>query len=83
MVHCNSNKLAPMFYRPYQIVKRVGKVAYMLLLPESSQVHLVFHVSLLNKKAINFVVSPLVPCVELVPKSVVKEHELILVRRMV
>ena len=43
-------KLIPRYVGPYQIVKRVGSVAYELELPlEMSMVHPVFHVSMLRK----------------------------------
>jgi hypothetical protein len=45
--HCQ--KLSPKFYGPYTILKRVGLVAYQLTLPIHSNIHLVFHVSSLNK----------------------------------
>jgi hypothetical protein len=41
--------LAPKFYGPYQIIKRVGPVSYKLALPTTSKIHLVFHVSCLKK----------------------------------
>ena len=46
-------KLSPRYVGPYEILQRVGKVAYELKLPsELASVHLVFHVSMI-KKCIN------------------------------
>ena len=43
-------KLSPRFVGPYRILKRVGKVAYELELPQEMElVHPVFHVSMLRK----------------------------------
>ncbi|XP_073220906.1 uncharacterized protein, partial [Cicer arietinum] len=43
-------KLTPRFIGPYQILKRVGNVAYQIALPPSfSNLHSVFHVSQLRK----------------------------------
>ena len=42
-------KLAPKFYGPYQIIRKISNVAYELKLPETSQIHNVFHVSNLKK----------------------------------
>ena len=44
-----NHKLAFKFYGPFQIIARVGEVAYELALPVSSKVHPVFHVPLLKK----------------------------------
>ena len=44
------DKLAPRYIRPFEIKSRVGEVAYRLVLPpELSQIHSVFHVSMLRK----------------------------------
>jgi hypothetical protein len=45
--HCQ--KLAPKFYGPYTVLKRVGQVAYQLAFPNHSKLHHVFHVSCLKK----------------------------------
>ncbi|XP_050238274.1 uncharacterized protein LOC126687759 [Mercurialis annua] len=43
-------KLAPRYAGPYEIIERIRMVAYKLALPsEMSQVHPVFHVSMLRK----------------------------------
>ena len=43
-----ASKFQPRFIGPFKILKRIGKVAYLLELPASMQVHPVFHVSLLQ-----------------------------------
>ena len=43
-------KLSPMYVGPYEILQRVGEVAYELALPaDLASVHPVFHVSMLKK----------------------------------
>ena len=43
-------KLSPRYIGPYEIIERVGVVAYRLALPpELSRIHNVFHVSMLRK----------------------------------
>jgi hypothetical protein len=46
-------KLAARFWGPFEILERIGRVAYMILLPSSISVHNVFHVSLLKKYIID------------------------------
>ena len=47
---CKRGKLSPRFIRPFEILERVGVVAYRLALqPSMSGVHEVFHVSMLRK----------------------------------
>ena len=43
-------KLSPRYIRPYEIVRKVGDVAYRLELPpELANIHVTFHVSMLRK----------------------------------
>lgn len=42
-------KLATKYFGPYQIIKKVGAVAYSLKLPQQSKIHNTFHVSLVRK----------------------------------
>ncbi|KAK9742377.1 hypothetical protein RND81_03G168300 [Saponaria officinalis] len=44
-----NQKLAKKYYGSYQVIKRVGPIAYKLALPPGSKIHHTFHVSLLKK----------------------------------
>ena len=48
-----TTKLSPRFYGPYTIIAKVGLAAYRLQLPKGTQIHLMFHVSLLRKATRN------------------------------
>ena len=74
------HKFDPKFYGPYQIIDRIGKVAYKLGLPTTATIHNVFHVSLLRPAA-----APTTPVVDLLPVSHINDAipQAILERKMV
>lgn len=43
-------KLSPQYYGPFEILQKIGNVAYLLKLPDDSCIHPVFYVSCLKKK---------------------------------
>jgi Chromo (CHRromatin Organisation MOdifier) domain len=45
-----NHKLKPRFYGPYEIITKMGTIAYELNLPPESQIHPVFHVPQLKRK---------------------------------
>ena len=73
MAKRRNEKLAPKYFGPYQVLERVGKVAYKLELPKTARIHSVFHISQLKKMR-----NPTVTRQE-IPDGLTEDMELILV----
>jgi hypothetical protein len=74
-------KLAARFCGPFEILERIGPIAYILALPASMTVHNVFHVSLLKKYVLdaNHVIDWNVIQVE--PEGVLQVHPMCILNR--
>ncbi len=76
-------KLTARYYGPFEVIERIGEVAYRLRLPEGTKIYPVFHVSLLKKDpSTTNRVSPTIPLTN-EDGQLLAEPEGILERRMV
>ncbi|KAJ0078186.1 hypothetical protein Patl1_37085 [Pistacia atlantica] len=75
-----SLKLSPRYCGPFQVLQRIGNVAYKLDLPEESRIHPVFHVSCLKKLRSHVVPSSYLPLVA-ASGALIPEPDKILQRR--
>lgn len=58
-----NEKLNPCYYKPYEVLERVGRVAYKLFLPLIAIIHPIFLVSQLKKQVgLTIVSQPLLDC---------------------
>jgi len=78
-----SLKLASKFYGPYQVIQKIGPVAYKLALPSTAKIHPVFHISQLKKKVGKHVVPATDPLICSSGGQPLVEPVAILDRRMV
>src|SRR5207253_2983180 len=73
---CPSWKLQARFIGPYTIIAKVSPIAYKLKLPPSLNIHLVFHISLLQAYTTPSTIPDRVPFGPLpLPATTINDHE--------
>jgi len=76
-------KLAAKFFGPFQIIAKVGSVAYTLDLPPNAKVHPTFHISQLKRKLGDHTASVVLPLVRSDDGHVLLAPEAILDKRLI
>ncbi|CAL8175571.1 unnamed protein product [Prunus armeniaca] len=74
------HKLLPKFYGPYEILEKLGPVAYKLQLPTGCKIHPVFHVSCL-KKHLGTHVTPSLTLPRIIEDGIVQDEPLTILER--
>lgn len=76
-----NEKLSPHYYKPYQILEKIGTITYKLAFPSYAKIHPLFHVSHLKKVIRSQVISqPLPSCLTEDVKLNVQPEEVLTIR---